>query len=368
MTPVLAETSAIDSIKNVINALCQPHWFLIISVAALVVFLIGYRRLTKPAVAVPIGILCVLFFLVSCFDSDFLKIVSKADNVPIVMMMFAIGFLIWVAFRQAAINDERMEKGEPLIEAGSDDKVLVWPDLVYTELIALVLCTAFLTVWAIVLRAPLEPPADPNVAPNPSKAPWYFLGLQEMLVYFDPWLAGVVFPVLIIVGLIAVPFIDKNPKGNGYYTLKDRPFAISTFLFGFLILWVVLIIFGTFLRGPNWNFFGPYEYWDPHQPVALLNREPRDLFWVEFLGRSIPENFLYRESPGIAILALYFIAGPLLLKTLFFRRLYQQMGFVRYQVMAFLLLVMLLMPIKMALRWTMNLHYIVGITEWFLNV
>ena len=115
------------------------------------------------------------------------------------------------------------------------------------------LLTAFLTVWAIFLRAPLEQPADPNIAPNPAKAPWYFLGLQEMLVYFDPWLAGVVLPGLIVVGLIAIPYIDKNPKGNGYYTFKERRFAISTFMFGFVILWSVLIIFGTFLRGPNSN-------------------------------------------------------------------------------------------------------------------
>lgn len=372
---IIAASSAIDSIKNVINYLCQPHWFLILSVIALVVFLWGYRALTKPAVAIPVGLFCTLFFLVSCFDPNFLKIVAKADNVPIVMMMFAVGFLTWLSFRQAAINDERIEKGDPLIESGADDKVLVWPDLVYIELIALILCTAFLTVWAIVLAAPLEQPADPNVAPNPAKAPWYFLGLQEMLVYFDPWLAGVVLPGLIVVGLIAIPFIDKNPRGNGYYTFKERPFAIGTFMFGWLILWVVLIIFGTFLRGPNWNFFGPYEYWDAHRPAALLNVEPSHLFWIGLLQRPIPTedwgfipHYLIREAPGIAIMALYFIAGPLILRALFFRKMYKQLGFIRFSVMVMLLLVMLLMPIKMVLRWTMNLHYIVGITEWFLNV
>jgi len=374
-TEMLAASSAFDGIKSFINAMCQPHWFLIISVGGLVVFLLGYRHLTKPVVAGPIAAFCVLFFLASCFDPNFLEIVKKADNVPIVMMMFAVGFLTWLAFRQAAVNDERMERGQPLIESGADDKVLVWPDLVYTELISLVLFTAFLTVWAIVLRAPLEQPADPNVAPNPAKAPWYFLGLQEMLVYFDPWLAGVVFPGLIIVGLIAIPYMDKNPKGNGYYTFKERPFAIAMFMFGWLILWVVLIIFGTFLRGPNWNFFGPYEYWDMHRPAALLNVEPRDLFWIGFMDRPVPTqnwgiipHYLIREAPGIFILAAYFILGPLVLKALFFQRMYRQMGFIRYSVLVTLLLVMLLMPIKMVLRWTMNLHYIVGITEWFLNV
>ena len=134
--------------------------------------------------------------------------------------------------------------------------MLVWPDLVYTELICLILATAGLIVWAIVAKAPLEQPANPGYAPNPAKAPWYFLGLQEMLVYFDPWMAGVVYPGLIILGLTAMPYIDTNPRGNGYYTLRERPFAIATWLFGFLILWVVLIFFGTFLRGPNWSSSG----------------------------------------------------------------------------------------------------------------
>jgi hypothetical protein len=375
MSSLLAEATFFSAVKELINALCRPHWFLIIAVAGLIVFLVGYRRLTKPAVAAALAGLFTLFFLVSCFDPNFVKIVQKADNVPIVMMMFAIGFFLWLSFRQAAVNDERMEKGQPLIEAGADDKVLVWPDLVYIEFIALILFTAFLTVWAVVLRAPLEQPADPNVAPNPAKAPWYFLGLQEMFVYFDPWLAGVLLPGLIIVGLIAIPYIDKNPRGNGYYTFKERRFAISMFLFGFVILWVGLILFGTFLRGPNWNFFGPYEYWDLHRPVALLNTEFHDLFWIGLFGRALPDKdwwfvpaYLIRELPGILLLAGYFVLGPVILRALFFKRLYQQIGLARYSVMVMLLLVMLLMPIKMVLRWTLNLHYIVGITEWFLNV
>ena len=80
---------------------------------------------------------------------------------------------------------------------------------------------------------------------------WYFLGLQEMLVYFDPWIAGVVLPSLIIVGLMLVPYIDLNPAGNGYYSYKQRKFAIWTYMFGFIVLWVILIFVGTFMRGPG---------------------------------------------------------------------------------------------------------------------
>ena len=88
-------------------------------------------------------------------------------------------------------------------------------------------------VWAIVLQAPLEEPASAVKTPNPSKAPWYFLGLQEMLVYYDPWMAGVVLPSMIVAGLMAIPYIDFNKKGNGYYTINERKFAYLTFQFGF---------------------------------------------------------------------------------------------------------------------------------------
>ncbi|RIK69393.1 MAG: cytochrome C [Planctomycetota bacterium] len=316
-------------------------------------------------------------------DEDFFKIIKKPDNVPITMMIYFTGFCTWLGFRQAAVNDDRMKRGEPLIESGADDKVLVWPDLVYTELIALVLCTAFLVVWAILLKAPLEPPANPTNIPNPSKAPWYFLGLQELLVYFDPWIAGVLLPGLIIVGLIALPYIDKNPRGNGYYTLKERPLVISVFMFGFVIMWCVLIVLGTFLRGPNWNLFGPYETWDPHRPAALLNINVSDVFWVVLPEKlnvawwkpGLPSEasfgipaFLVREAPGIVLLGGYFFALPVFLAKTVFRKIYTQIGLIRYAVFWLLLSWMFIVPIKMVLRWLFNMKYFVAITEWFLNV
>ena len=120
-----------------------------------------------------------------------------------------------------------------------------------------------LTVWSLLLNAPLEQPSNPTRTPNPSKAPWYFLGLQEMLVFFDPWYAGVVLPSFIIVGLMLIPYLDINPKGNGYYTLRERWFEILSFFIGFHILWVSFIIIGTFFRGPGWNWFWARQVWDP---------------------------------------------------------------------------------------------------------
>ena len=132
-----------------------------------------------------------------------------------------------------------------------DDKIHTWPHLVRGEFLVMLFVLVAMTLWSLLVDAPLEEPANPARTPNPSKAPWYFLGLQEMLVYFDPWYAGVVLPTFIIIGLMVIPFIDINTKGNGYYTFKDRKWEIMTFILGFHILWVVTIIIGTFFRGPG---------------------------------------------------------------------------------------------------------------------
>ena len=238
----------------------------------------------------------------------------------------------------------------------------------YTELICMVVLTIVLVVWGIVLKAPLEQPASSTAAPNPSKAPWYFLGLQEMLVYFDPWMAGVVLPSMIIVGLMAIPYIDTNKAGNGYYTIKERKFAYITFQYGFLVLWVVLILLGTFLRGPNWNFFGPYEYWDLHKLIPLNNVNLSEIFWIQLLGTTKPTNSLIRELPGIFLCLLYFMIMPYALYRLFFKKYVQAGGDAALPDAGGAPAVHGRLPIKMVLRWTMNLKYLVAIPEYFFNI
>src|SRR5512135_3571600 len=207
---------------------------------------------------------------------NLIAIISKPDNVPIVLLLFLIIFYTWYALRKALRND-RQDTSE---EAKLADKVQVWPNLVRVEFLAAILIMAILTIWSIGINAPLEAPANPSLTSNPSKAPWYFLGLQDMLVYFDPWIAGVTIPSLIILGLCAIPYIDTNTKGNGYYTFKERRFALLTFCFGFLVLWISLIVLGTFWRGPGWNLFFPWERWDTHRVVALTNIDWTELFGI----------------------------------------------------------------------------------------
>lgn len=360
---------AITQIKDWVNFVSRPEIFLGLATLVFVLMLVFYRQWTHPAAAFVLLLASVGGYAAAMMDGNFYSIVAKPDNVPITMLLFSTGFFVWLALRQAAVNDVRLARGEVLLEGSPDDKVLVWPDLVYIEFMIACVATIVLIVWAILLPAPLEPPANPSIIPNPSKAPWYFLGLQEMLVYFDPWLAGVVFPSLIIVGLMAIPYIDINPKGNGYYTLKERPMAIFIWLYGYLILWCVLIVIGTFFRGPNWNFFGPFEPWDPNKSVAMVNVNLSQIFWAQWMNRPLPENPWLREAPGLAVVAFYLVLmPPILLVVPAIRRMYQKMGVIRYSVMIMLALLMALMIIKPVLRWTINLKYIVSFPAWFFNV
>jgi hypothetical protein len=307
-------------------------------------------------------------FGLSMFDADFYLIAAKPDNVPIAAMIFLLGYFTWLALRKAYLNDKQMDKGGiPWEKTESDEKLFTWPDLVYTELLCMIILTIVMIVWSVGLRAPLEEAANPTTSPNPAKAPWYFLGLQEMLVYFDPWLAGVVLPTLIIVGLMAIPYIDTNPRGNGYYSFKERRWEIGIFLYGFLVLWSFLIITGTFLRGPNWNFYGPYEFWDPNKLEPLVNINLSELIWVKLLGMALPRLWFIREAPGL-LLTLAYVALPPLLAAGPFRRFYLKMGAPRYYVGSMLFLIMMSLPIKMVLRWLFNLKYIVNIQEIFFNI
>ena len=223
------------------------------------------------------------------------------------------------------------------------EKVDVWPHLVSREFLAAILVTVILFVWSMALNAPLEAQANLNVTPNPSKAPWYFLGLQELLVYFDPWIAGVVLPTLIIIGLMAIPYVDTNPKGVGswakmrwrrvgpipVWSAEERPFAVSVFLLG-ITMWFVLIFIGTYCRGPNWEWYWPWEAWS-HRRIAKLTLKNLPNLWGSLLvmsyvllGSPIPQKVKAMlsakagpQAPVLASAALHVGLGLLISAALF---------------------------------------------------
>jgi menaquinol-cytochrome c reductase cytochrome b/c subunit len=138
--------------------------------------------------------------------------------------------------------------------AEAQDKVHTWPHLLVVEFASILIVTAGLFIFSALVKAPLLGLADFNKTPNPSKAPWYFLGLQELLTMFNPQIAGVLIPGVALILLMLAPFIDKNPSAKP----SDRKFAIAIFTI-FVLMWAVLVILGSFFRGPGFNFILPWK-------------------------------------------------------------------------------------------------------------
>ncbi|HEV8131109.1 MAG TPA: cytochrome C [Acidobacteriota bacterium] len=306
------------------------------------------------------------------------EIASAPDNVPIVALLFLIPFFTWYAFRQALENDrliERLEANPDLAKIHHrknypwrkewDEKLHVWPYLLRIEFLAALIVTVILMVWSITLNAPLEEPSNPTLTMNPAKAPWYFLGLQEMLVYFDPWIAGVVMPTIILIGLMLIPYIDPNPLGNGYYTFRQRKFAILAFCFGFLILWITLIFIGTFIRGPGWMWFWPGMTWDPHRLIHEANRDLHE--WI-LRVKVTPDNRWWIALFGAAVVGGYFVAGLVGTHLLFTRTrmkaAFDRMNFFQIVTVQLLLVLMLALPLKILLRLVLRIKY-VWVTPYF---
>jgi hypothetical protein len=285
-------------------------------------------------------------------------LVIPGGRVMVLPLLFVLALIGLYVSARPPHDVVELEAGGAVV-AGGDDKVHTWPHLVRSEFLCAIFIIMLLVVWSLLVDAPLEEPANPTRTPNPSKAPWYFLGLQEMLVFFDPWHAGVVLPSFIILGLMAIPYIDINPSGNGYYTFESRKFEILTFFAGFHILWVSLIIIGTFLRGPGWNWFWPWQVWDSHKVEALTNVDLHYLFGI----RSVWGAAIF----GGVLVGTYFVLGTIAMYAAIVRfkgrEFMMRWGMPRFGLTAFLFLNMLAVLIKMLLRHAGNIKN-VWVTPW----
>ncbi len=302
------------------------------------------------------------------------EIVSLPDNIPIVALAVLVPFYAWYGLRQARATDRlitELEADPDLakkhhrkihpFKPGWMKELPVWPFLLRIEFLAAIIVTVVLMVWSITLDAPLEEPANPNHTMNPSKAPWYFVGLQEMLVYFDPWFAGVVLPTLIIVGLMVFPYVDNNPLGVGYYTIRQRAVALASFGAGFFI-WILLIFIGTFVRGPGWIWFWPGETWDHTRVVYEVNRNLPDIVGIT--------NPWISGVLGVTAIGLFYAVSGLLIHKLvtltpFDRKVLQRTNVLQYLTFQFFAITILIaLPTKMLLKLVFRIKYVL-ITPWF---
>ena len=358
------------------------------------------RRFINKWTILGVLLLIVVFWAVNVQDWHQLWMISSApDNIPIVAMLFLVPFFTWMGVRQAIATDrliEQLEADPKLAKThhrkiepwrpGWAKELHVWPYLVRIEFLATLIVTVVLFIWSITLNAPLEEPANPNLTMNPSKAPWYFLGLQEMLVYFDPWIAGVVMPSIIMIGLMTFPYVDSNPLGNGYYTMKQRRFSLLMFGWGFL-MWILLIVIGTFIRGPGWIWFWPGQTWDHNAVVFDKNVDLHDLIaqklHLDFLAHN-PAKFIF----GLIVVSSFYLIGALFfhwLMTVDFKRIrfrrpfgrnlfpkneFEQKLLARTSLLQYLTFqffavsVLLALPVKLFLRLAFTIKY-VWVTPWF---
>jgi hypothetical protein len=351
-----------------------------------------------------LGALVVLVVLAALFVQDWHQlwiIASAPDNVPIVAMLFLVPFFTWMGIKQSLANDQLItqleadpklakthhRKAEPW-RPGWAREVHVWPYLVRIEFLVTLIVTVLLFVWSITLNAPLEEPANPNLTMNPSKAPWYFLGLQEMLVYFDPWIAGVVMPSIIMIGLMVFPYVDSNPLGNGYYTLRQRRFSLLMFGWGFL-MWILLIFIGTFIRGPGWIWFWPGQTWDHNAVVFDKNVDLHDMIATSRIGKALHLGFLssnpWKFLFGFIVVSGFYVVGALFFhwlmtvdfkkislrplklfpKSEFEKKLLDRTSILQYLTFQFFAVsVLLALPVKLLLRLLLTIKY-VWVTPWF---
>ena len=302
------------------------------------------------------------------------SVAAAPDNIPIVGMLFLVPFFTWMGFRQARANDKPVDQleADPKLAKTHHRKTWpwnanwardlhVWPYLLRMEFLAVIIVTVILFVWSITLNAPLEEPSNPNLTMNPAKAPWYFLGLQEMLVYFDPWIAGVVMPSLIIFGLMAFPFVDSNPLGVGYYTWRQRKVAVGSFLFGFF-MWISLIVIGTFIRGPSWIWFWPGQTWDHNKVIYEVNRDLPDLFQIN----AQPWKAIF----GLVVVGLFYLVAGLIIHVIvnwskFEKKIFERTSTLQYLTFQFFAITILVsMPVKLILRLGFRIKYVL-VTPWF---
>jgi hypothetical protein len=248
----------------------------------------------------------------------------------------------WECVKNINVKGEFKEGFETLTPKEQDYTVRHLRDSVGIEFLAGLIFTFIIMVWSLFMNAPLKELANPADTPIDERAPWYFIGLQELLIFFDPWLAGVILPSILLVGLLLVPFIDPNKEGGiGRYTFRDRPIAVSVFGFGFA-MWYVLIIIGQFFRGPARVFYWPWE------DKSVLKELP------------LIEMVNFHIAGGFAFFIIYF--GVLVILPQFiFKNLYKSLGIIRYYIFVSLFAIMLLIPIKIFLRYVFDVKYILSL-------
>jgi hypothetical protein len=279
------------------------------------------------------------------------------DAVALALLCLLVGGTLVVGLLLGRRRDRQRAAGGSGDPPRARALVPTWPYLIRLELCAALATLILLAWWAIALEPPLAAPADPSFTPTLAKAPWFFVGVQEMLQYFDAWLAGVVLPLLSVLGLCALPYLDRDPEGSGEHRLKGRGAALVA-LAAILGLWLLPAVVGLFLRGESWRFAPVWR------AAADASLELTPVGAIRSLG-----EVLGLGPSGASLLGAVVCLGPFALAGLAWPRLrrrpaIERLGLGRYLISAGLVLCLLGVTLKVALGVTLGVRYF-WITPWF---
>ncbi|MEE8484492.1 MAG: hypothetical protein V3S46_07820 [Nitrospinota bacterium] len=258
------------------------------------------------------------------------------------------------------------KSGYMLSNKPSYPRVSSWPSFIWIIFLMSFFITILLWGVSFLAYAPLEEAAEWAKTPNPAKAPWYFIGLQELLVYFDPWIAGVMLPTQILVGLILIPYVDITPLEQGHYNFNKRRFAVAFFTFG-IIFWFLLIVVGQFLRGPSWQIYWPIIDYDIGGNTWVREGVPFKEAGSEL--KSLPLGVGLGLLIGFAVFGMIL---PLVAPRIFpkaklskmVKEYVSELGYIKYVVVQSHVLMMLGTVGKIFLRLAFGVKYIIE-TPWF---
>lgn len=272
--------------------------------------------------------------------------------VGLVLLTLAVGLV--AGRRREARPDSAAQR-----EAEQGPLLSTWPHLLRLELLAALVTLLALTWWALGYELPLGPRADPQVTPAVAKAPWFFIGIQEMLQYFDAWLAGVVLPLLSVVGLCALPYLDVSDAGSGRYTWRRRPLALAVVVV-LLLIWLVPALVGQLWRNENWELAAA---WRTIPPTAL-QPAPLEGARLSLAGALGLDGALEHLVGAVACLGPFIalaLLGPRLLRG---RGRLEELGRGRVFWAGAFVLVMLGVLVKVSLHAAAGVHYL-WVTPWF---
>ncbi len=270
-------------------------------------------------------------------DATFRGLLLHPERLPVVILVLASVAVLWTEMRRFHLAGAPAER--PGLTVTTADAVVA----------TAVGCGLVLLAWW--LPAPLGPEADPVTPPELVKTPWFFGGLQELATYFDPWVPYLALPLLLVAGLLGLPYFEVGDEGGG----RRR----SLFLLGWLLLWLWPMTVAALLRGPQWLAFGPFEAWDPARPLPPTPRPLSEMVWVVWLRGAEPAPWWQRELPGMLLLAAYFVLLPLALRHWrvtrgAFNSYRKTMGPWRFRVALAWVLAVMIVPLKMYGQWLLD--------------